>query len=109
MYFHVYFVYFQAKEAGDDEAMYIDENFCTALEYGLPPTAGWGMGMDRVCMFLTDSNNIKVSTNQSFWFSSNIKYCIFYLSFGWNIVQKYYQKLPTHQILGNQYKIICQI
>ncbi|XP_069491564.1 lysine--tRNA ligase isoform X1 [Ambystoma mexicanum] len=49
----------KAKAAGDDEAMFIDENFCTALEYGLPPTAGWGMGLDRLTMFLTDSNNIK--------------------------------------------------
>ncbi|KAM7100782.1 lysine--tRNA ligase-like isoform 1-T1 [Ciconia maguari] len=49
----------KAKAAGDDEAMFIDENFCTALEYGLPPTAGWGMGIDRFTMFLTDSNNIK--------------------------------------------------
>ncbi|XP_078066791.1 lysine--tRNA ligase isoform X2 [Mustelus asterias] len=49
----------KAKAAGDDEAMFIDDNFCTALEYGLPPTAGWGMGIDRVAMFLTDSNNIK--------------------------------------------------
>lgn len=47
------------KAAGDDEAQLIDENFCTALEYGLPPTAGWGLGIDRVTMFLTDSNNIK--------------------------------------------------
>ncbi|XP_053304801.1 lysine--tRNA ligase isoform X1 [Spea bombifrons] len=49
----------KAKAAGDDEAMFIDETFCTALEYGLPPTAGWGMGIDRLAMFLTDSNNIK--------------------------------------------------
>lgn len=48
------------KAAGDDEAQAIDEDFITALEYGLPPTAGWGMGLDRVAMFLTDSNNIKV-------------------------------------------------
>ncbi|ETN76126.1 lysine--tRNA ligase [Necator americanus] len=47
------------KNAGDDEAQMIDENFCTALEYGLPPTAGWGMGIDRLTMILTDSNNIK--------------------------------------------------
>ena len=51
----------QAKDkgAGDDEAMFFDEGYCTALEYGLPPTGGWGMGIDRLCMFFTDSNNIK--------------------------------------------------
>ncbi|XP_018792304.1 PREDICTED: lysine--tRNA ligase isoform X2 [Bactrocera latifrons] len=47
------------KAAGDDEAQLIDENFCTALEYGLPPTGGWGLGIDRLTMFLTDTNNIK--------------------------------------------------
>lgn len=50
----------QDKDNGDDEAQLIDENFVRSLEYGLPPTAGWGLGIDRLTMFLTDSNNIKV-------------------------------------------------
>lgn len=48
-----------AKAQGDDEAMFVDENFCTALEFGLPPTGGWGLGIDRFTMMLTDQNNIK--------------------------------------------------
>lgn len=47
------------KDQGDDEAQLIDETFCQALEYGLPPTGGWGCGIDRIAMFLTNSNTIK--------------------------------------------------
>jgi lysyl-tRNA synthetase class 2 len=56
---NIFFYQAKDKASGDDEAMFLDEGFCTSLEYGLPPTAGWGMGIDRVAMFLTDSNNIK--------------------------------------------------
>jgi len=48
-----------AKAEGDDEACVVDNEFVTALEYGLPPTAGWGMGIDRITMLMTNSNNIK--------------------------------------------------
>jgi len=48
-----------AKDAGDLEAQHVDMGYVTALEYGLPPTAGWGLGVDRITMLLTDCNNIK--------------------------------------------------
>eukprot|EP00760_Papus_ankaliazontas_P039678 PhM_4_TR9754/c1_g1_i1/m.80988/K04567/KARS, lysS; lysyl-tRNA synthetase, class II len=47
------------REKGDDEGMVNDDGFVTALEYALPPTGGWGLGLDRLTMFLTNNNNIK--------------------------------------------------
>ena len=55
--------------------MYIDEGFCLALEHGLPPTAGWGMGIDRLTMFLTDCQTIKEVRDPK----GNCQICCFWL------------------------------
>jgi lysyl-tRNA synthetase class 2 len=48
-----------AKAAGDDEAMEIDERFLTAMEHGMPPMTGFGMGIDRLVALLTEQDNLR--------------------------------------------------
>ncbi|KAF2077557.1 hypothetical protein CYY_001175 [Polysphondylium violaceum] len=53
--------YAQSKDrtTGDEEAQILDETYCNALEYGLPPTGGWGLGIDRLCMLFSNTTTIK--------------------------------------------------
>jgi lysyl-tRNA synthetase class 2 len=47
------------RSAGDEEAMEVDENYLIAMEHGMPPISGWGMGVDRVLALLTSQDNLR--------------------------------------------------
>jgi lysyl-tRNA synthetase class 2 len=47
------------KSAGDEEAMEVDEDYLVAMEHGMPPISGWGMGVDRVIALLTGQENLR--------------------------------------------------
>jgi lysyl-tRNA synthetase class 2 len=49
----------QLKEGGDEDAMEMDEDYLEAMEYGMPPISGWGMGIDRFCALITNQDNLR--------------------------------------------------
>ena len=49
----------QLKDSGDEEAMEMDHDYIHAMEYGMPPISGWGMGIDRIIQLITGSDNIR--------------------------------------------------
>jgi len=52
----------KARAGGDEEAMFIDEDYLVAMEHGMPPISGWGMGLERVCALLTGSDSLREVT-----------------------------------------------
>lgn len=100
-----------AKAEGDDEAMFIDDNFCTALEYALPPTGGWGIGVDRMTMLLTDTANIKEVSTPALYIPYLGLYATgcswFDLSGLWQLVYLYCMHMLPLQHTGENVRLQC--